>query len=195
MGDKANVISGNIVVGADNSIGFGVSSDPQVLEATGPQVHAVTSDPNGNLVAPIGSIALRGDTGALYQNTDGLSTWVQVETTLSAGNTFALEFTVPANPGESVTKTMPKDGTWFLATALATAGAVDTGVIVYNDTKSGSPAITFNFESANATEVAGLTPAPGLSTVTRDWDQGDSIRLLFDEGTAAGKVYIQFITR
>lgn len=124
----------------------------------------------------------------------GTATWAD-ETSLFPGNTFALEFTVPATPGDSVTQIMPKDGTWFMATALATTGAVDTGVIVYNDTKSASPAISFNFEFSNATEIAGLTPAPGLSSVTREWDAGDSIRLLYDEGTAAGQVYILFITR
>jgi hypothetical protein len=85
MGDKPQIINGNLIVPTGQSVGFGAPTDPQVLEATGPQVHAVTSDPNGNLVAPIGSIALRGDTGALYQNTNGLSTWVQVGATGAQG--------------------------------------------------------------------------------------------------------------
>ena len=125
----------------------------------------------------------------------GTATWAD-ETSLFPGNTFALEFTVPATPGDSVTQIMPKDGTWFMATALATTGAVDTGVIVYNDTKSASAAIEFNWPTSNTTEFAGSPESPTLTAVTREWDAGDSIRLLYDEGlNLTGSVYILFVPR
>jgi hypothetical protein len=75
MGDKAHVFNGNIVVGSENSMGFGISPDPQVLEATGPQLLTVLGDPNGSVIAPRGSVALQRDTAALWQNQDGISTW------------------------------------------------------------------------------------------------------------------------
>jgi hypothetical protein len=59
----------------ENSVGFGASSDPQVLEATGPQIFTVTGDPNGTVTAPQGSLAIQRDSAALWQNTDGSSTW------------------------------------------------------------------------------------------------------------------------
>jgi hypothetical protein len=98
MGDKANVINGNIVVGAANSIGFGISSDPQVLEATGPQIVAVNGDPNGSLVAPVGTLALDENGPTLWQNTDGISTW-----TAAGGGGGSTVLTGGADPNGVVT--------------------------------------------------------------------------------------------
>jgi hypothetical protein len=78
MGDKPQIINGNLILPVGQSVGFGTSTDPQILEATGPQIHSVSADPNGSLVAPIGSLALRSDSATLYQNTDGLSAWSEV---------------------------------------------------------------------------------------------------------------------
>jgi hypothetical protein len=87
MGQKANTFNGNVVVGTENSVGFGISSDPQVLEATGPQLLTVLGDPNGSVIAPRGSVALQRDTAALWQNTDGLSTWASVGSGGGGGGT------------------------------------------------------------------------------------------------------------
>jgi len=38
-------------------------------------IYQVSSDPNGALFAPIGSLAIRSDTADFFQNTDGFSTW------------------------------------------------------------------------------------------------------------------------
>jgi hypothetical protein len=41
-------------------------------------IYAVSADPNGTLSAAAGSLAIRDDAGVqgIYQNTDGLTTWV-----------------------------------------------------------------------------------------------------------------------
>ena len=78
MGDKPQIINGNLIIGKNQSIGFGTPKDPQVLEAVGPQIRQVADNPNGNLVAPAGSLAVRSDIPALYQNTNGVSNWIEV---------------------------------------------------------------------------------------------------------------------
>jgi hypothetical protein len=75
MGQKANTFNGNIVVGLENSVGFGIPTDPQALEATGPRLLVVQSNPNGTVIAPRGTLAIDASEPALWQNTDGLTTW------------------------------------------------------------------------------------------------------------------------
>jgi len=45
-------------------------------------VYQVSSDPNGVLFAPIGSLAVRSDLSGLFQNQDGLGSWSQISGSL-----------------------------------------------------------------------------------------------------------------
>jgi hypothetical protein len=144
-------------------------------------------------VAPVGTLIESG--GVFYRSNNATSPdWTPI--VAASGGTFALSFTVP-NEGESVTQTLPQDGTWFLANALIGTGAADAGVLIYNDTKApGSVAIRFNFATSNTTEIAGGPTSANLTAVTREWDAGDSIRLLYDEGlNLTGTVHILFVPR
>lgn len=52
-----------------------VTNQIQMTSSSGPTITAGTGDPNGSITAPIGSIRLQTDTGALWQNTDGSTAW------------------------------------------------------------------------------------------------------------------------
>lgn len=61
----------------------------QLVTSIFPQItfYVVTSDPNGTLLAPIGSMALRNDAGnvGLYVNLDSLTTWTEIVVPTAAG--------------------------------------------------------------------------------------------------------------
>jgi hypothetical protein len=70
-----NTVSGSIAVPLGARIGFGVP-DTAGEEPTGPSILVVDGDPNG-IEAPKGTLALDPTTPALWQNTDGGTTWGQ----------------------------------------------------------------------------------------------------------------------
>jgi hypothetical protein len=61
----------------------------QFITSIFPQIkfYTVTTDPNGALLAPIGSVALRNDAGnaAIYVNLDGLTTWSAISVPSTTG--------------------------------------------------------------------------------------------------------------
>jgi hypothetical protein len=96
-----------------------------VVNVGGIAIYNVTSDPNGVLVAPLGSLAVRSDLapGDVYQNSDGGTTWISIKgggTVVSApvfplGETMAttdspiVPIVSPPAVARTITFTAPED--------------------------------------------------------------------------------------
>lgn len=123
---QLQIFNGNVAVPIDGRIGFGLPpiGDDEPL---GPQILATDGDPNGVVTAPVGTIALDFTTPALWQNTDGGTTWVSVAMgagvvpflrTLYVNNGMAV-----VDPDGSIAKPFPT-----IQAALDAAG-VPTGLL------------------------------------------------------------------
>jgi len=93
---------------------FGFASVGDV-PSTGPRIYAGTGLPNGVLVAPRASLFLANDTGVIWINTDGATTWVQTGTLAGAVVLTGIDSTATANFD------------WDLAVGSATAFSFDDG--------------------------------------------------------------------
>ena len=136
--------------------------------ATGPTIKTITSDPNGAVTEPRGSLRVRTDAAAatIYQNTDSVQAWFD----LTAAFTSTAKGLAPASGG-GTTNFLRADGTWESPPASG-FGSMSTGA-------DGS--LTFDGTSV----VAGLTPAANTYTLTDDLmpsaitvDNGVTLRLV-----------------
>lgn len=101
---------------------------------TGPTIKTATADPNGTVTAPRGSLALRTDTGGLYQNTDGATAWVLLANTsqlTTAGDLGAasVDNTTPWNGGDVNVTT---EGTIDWAAYSTTTGCDNMESLAYD---------------------------------------------------------------
>ena len=121
------------------------------------QFYTVTSDPNGALLAPIGSVALRNDAGnvGIYFNLDGLTTWSEISVPSSTG---VIDW-------QAITQLLLADNG---ATALRIGSTGKLNLLVF-DTLNGAEHVGYNgvlpflINSGGLTVTAGAVTLPAVS--------------------------------
>jgi hypothetical protein len=117
------------------------------------QFYTVTSDPNGALLAPIGSVALRNDAGnvGVYVNLDSLTTWSEI--------------IVPSATGvidwQAITQLLLADNG---ATALKIGSTGKLNLLVF-DTLNGAEHVGYNGVLPFLINSGGLTVTAGAVTL------------------------------
>jgi hypothetical protein len=127
----------------------------QFITSIFPQIklYIVTSDPNGALLAPIGSLALRNDAGnvGIYVNLDSLTTWSEI--------------IVPSSTGvidwQAITQLLLADNS---ATALQIGSTGKLNLLVA-DTVNGAEQIEYNGVLPFLINTGGLTVTAGAVTL------------------------------
>jgi hypothetical protein len=117
------------------------------------QFYTVTSDPNGALLAPIGSVALRNDAGnvGIYFNLDGLTTWSEISVPSSTG---VIDW-------QAITQLLLADNG---ATALRIGSTGKLNLLVF-DTLNGAEHVGYNGVLPFLINSGGLTVTAGAVTL------------------------------
>lgn len=127
----------------------------QFITSIFPQIkfYVVTSDPNGALLAPIGSVALRNDTGnvGVYVNLDSLTTWSEI--------------IVPSATGvidwQAITQLLLADNS---ATALQIGSTGKLNLLVF-DTLNGAEQVEYNGVLPFLINAGGINVLTGTVTL------------------------------